>query len=75
MHISGSYSLLTVIKNWCKKDTYNTLKKYLTIIMQSEKSTNKINEQKLHDFMLKSVGDIASTMSACLLYTSPSPRD
>ena len=35
--------------------------------MQSEKSTNKINEQKLHDFMLKSVGDIASTMSAMLV--------
>jgi 2-polyprenyl-3-methyl-5-hydroxy-6-metoxy-1,4-benzoquinol methylase len=35
--------------------------------MQSENSTNKINEQKLHDFMLKSVGDIASTMSAMLV--------
>jgi 2-polyprenyl-3-methyl-5-hydroxy-6-metoxy-1,4-benzoquinol methylase len=35
--------------------------------MQSEKSINKINEQKLHDFMLKAVGDIASTMSAMLL--------
>jgi SAM-dependent methyltransferase len=35
--------------------------------MQSEKSTNKIDEQKLHDFMLKSVGDIASTMSAMLV--------
>jgi 2-polyprenyl-3-methyl-5-hydroxy-6-metoxy-1,4-benzoquinol methylase len=35
--------------------------------MRSEKSINKINEQKLHDFMLKAVGDIASTMSAMLL--------
>jgi 2-polyprenyl-3-methyl-5-hydroxy-6-metoxy-1,4-benzoquinol methylase len=35
--------------------------------MQSENSTNKINEQKLHDFMLKAVGDIASTMSSMLL--------
>jgi 2-polyprenyl-3-methyl-5-hydroxy-6-metoxy-1,4-benzoquinol methylase len=35
--------------------------------MQSENSTNKINEQKLHDFMLKSVGDIASNMSAMLV--------
>ena len=35
--------------------------------MQSEKSINKINEQKLHDFMLKAVGDIASTMSAMLM--------
>jgi hypothetical protein len=35
--------------------------------MQSENSTNKIDEQKLHDFMLKSVGDIASTMSAMLV--------
>jgi 2-polyprenyl-3-methyl-5-hydroxy-6-metoxy-1,4-benzoquinol methylase len=35
--------------------------------MQSENSTNKINEQKLHEFMLKAVGDIASTMSSMLL--------
>ena len=35
--------------------------------MRSEKSINKIKEQKLHDFMLKAVGDIASTMSAMLL--------
>lgn len=35
--------------------------------MRSEKSISKINEQKLHDFMLKAVGDIASTMSAMLL--------
>jgi 2-polyprenyl-3-methyl-5-hydroxy-6-metoxy-1,4-benzoquinol methylase len=28
---------------------------------------SKIDEQKLHDFMLKAVGDIASTMSAMLL--------
>jgi Methyltransferase small domain len=36
-------------------------------IMQSEKSSNKIDEQKLHEFMLKAVGDIGSTMSAMLL--------
>ncbi len=35
--------------------------------MQSEKTPSKINEQKLHDFMLKAVGDIASTMSSMLL--------
>jgi SAM-dependent methyltransferase len=35
--------------------------------MQSEKSSNKIDEQKLHEFMLKAVGDIGSTMSAMLL--------
>ncbi|HEX7256938.1 MAG TPA: class I SAM-dependent methyltransferase [Nitrososphaeraceae archaeon] len=30
-------------------------------------TTSKIDEQKLHEFMLKAVGDIASTMSAMLL--------
>ena len=35
--------------------------------MQTDITPNKIDEQKLHDFMLKAVGDIASTMSAMLL--------
>ena len=35
--------------------------------MQANTTPNKIDEQKLHDFMLKAVGDIASTMSAMLL--------
>jgi 2-polyprenyl-3-methyl-5-hydroxy-6-metoxy-1,4-benzoquinol methylase len=35
--------------------------------MQADTTPSKINEQKLHDFMLKAVGDIASTMSAMLL--------
>ncbi|HJT83900.1 MAG TPA: class I SAM-dependent methyltransferase [Nitrososphaeraceae archaeon] len=35
--------------------------------MQAGSTPNKIDEQKLHDFMLKAVGDIASTMSAMLL--------
>ena len=35
--------------------------------MQSENTANKIDEQKLHEFMIKAVGDIASTMSAMLV--------
>ena len=35
--------------------------------MQADTTPSKIDEQKLHDFMLKAVGDIASTMSAMLL--------
>jgi SAM-dependent methyltransferase len=35
--------------------------------MQGNTTTSKIDEQKLHEFMLKAVGDIASTMSAMLL--------
>jgi len=35
--------------------------------MQSEKKANKIDEEKLHEFMIKAVGDIASTMSAMLV--------
>ncbi|MGE0242633.1 MAG: class I SAM-dependent methyltransferase [Nitrososphaeraceae archaeon] len=35
--------------------------------MQTNTTPNKIDEQKLNDFMLKAVGDIASTMSAMLL--------
>jgi 2-polyprenyl-3-methyl-5-hydroxy-6-metoxy-1,4-benzoquinol methylase len=35
--------------------------------MQSENTSNKIDEQKLHEFMIKAVGDIASTMSAMLV--------
>ena len=35
--------------------------------MQSEKTANKIDEQKLNEFMQKAVGDIASTMSAMLV--------
>ncbi|HEX5185779.1 MAG TPA: hypothetical protein VFV86_02725 [Nitrososphaeraceae archaeon] len=35
--------------------------------MQENNTSNKIDEQKLHEFMLKAVGDIGSTMSAMLL--------
>jgi 2-polyprenyl-3-methyl-5-hydroxy-6-metoxy-1,4-benzoquinol methylase len=35
--------------------------------MQSEKNVNKIDEQKLHEFMLKAVGDVASSMSSMLM--------
>jgi len=35
--------------------------------MQSENTANKFDEQKLHEFMIKAVGDIASTMSAMLV--------
>jgi 2-polyprenyl-3-methyl-5-hydroxy-6-metoxy-1,4-benzoquinol methylase len=35
--------------------------------MQSENTTNKIDQEKLHEFMLKAVGDIGSTMSAMLM--------
>jgi len=35
--------------------------------MQSNTTPSKIDEQKLHDFMQKAVGDIASTLSAMLL--------
>jgi len=35
--------------------------------MQADTTPSKIDEQKLHDFMLKAVGDIAGTMSAMLL--------
>lgn len=35
--------------------------------MQSENNITKINQQKLHDFMMKAVGDIGSTMSAMLI--------
>ena len=35
--------------------------------MQSKKSVNEIDEQKLHEFMLKAVGDIGSTCSAMLV--------
>ncbi|MGD1835383.1 MAG: class I SAM-dependent methyltransferase [Nitrososphaeraceae archaeon] len=35
--------------------------------MQSERSSNKIDEQKLHDFMLKASEDIGSTISSVLL--------
>ncbi|HJU59908.1 MAG TPA: class I SAM-dependent methyltransferase [Nitrososphaeraceae archaeon] len=41
--------------------------------MQSEKSINKIDEQKLHEFMLKAAGDIASTLSAMLLIIGDRP--
>ena len=35
--------------------------------MQANTNSGKIDEQKLHDFMLKAVGDIASTISAMLV--------
>ena len=35
--------------------------------MQSKKSVNEIDEQKLHEFMLKAVGDIGSTCSSMLV--------
>ena len=35
--------------------------------MQANTNSGKIDEQKLHDFMLKAVGDIASTLSAMLV--------
>jgi SAM-dependent methyltransferase len=35
--------------------------------MQENNTFNKIDEQKLHEFMLKAAGDIASTMSAMLV--------
>jgi len=35
--------------------------------MQANNTHSKIDEQKLHDFMQKAVGDIASTLSAMLL--------
>jgi len=35
--------------------------------MQANTNSGKIDEQKLHDFMLKATGDIASTMSAVLV--------
>ena len=36
--------------------------------MQTEKSNvNKIDQQLLHEFMLKAVGDVASSMSAMLV--------
>jgi SAM-dependent methyltransferase len=46
------------------------IKYYIYILhnkMQSNTTPSKIDEQKLHEFMLKAVGDIASTMSAMLL--------
>ena len=35
--------------------------------MQTNTNSGKIDEQKLHDFMLKAIGDIASTISAMLV--------
>ena len=35
--------------------------------MQANTNSGKIDEQKLHDFMLKALGDIASTLSAVLV--------
>jgi hypothetical protein len=35
--------------------------------MQANTNSGKIDDQKLHDFMLKAVGDIASTISAMLV--------
>ena len=35
--------------------------------MQENTNSGKIDEQKLHDFMLKALGDIASTLSAVLV--------
>jgi hypothetical protein len=35
--------------------------------MQANKTPNKIDEQKLNEFMQKAAGDIASTLSAMLL--------
>ena len=35
--------------------------------MQANTNSGKIDEQKLHDFMLKVLGDIASTLSAVLV--------
>jgi SAM-dependent methyltransferase len=35
--------------------------------MQANTNSGKIDEQKLHDFMLKTIGDIASTISAMLV--------
>jgi 2-polyprenyl-3-methyl-5-hydroxy-6-metoxy-1,4-benzoquinol methylase len=35
--------------------------------MQANTNSGKIDEQKLHDFMLKAIGDIASTVSAMLV--------
>jgi uncharacterized membrane protein len=35
--------------------------------METNINSGKINEQKLNDFMLRAVGDIASTISAVLV--------
>jgi hypothetical protein len=35
--------------------------------MEQSPAFGKINEQKLHDFMVKAGGDIASTISAVLV--------
>ena len=35
--------------------------------MQANTNSGKIDEKKLNDFMLKAIGDIASTISAVLM--------